>query len=230
MSVEIPIMKSDIDKALPILGKPSEPLPQLIKALRLPAGLANVLPSNIQKDPAVTRDISSLINKYADQIINGISASFEVKYISPNDVAINANKYTNGIENAAKMAKSSTIDKTGFPSMADLNNVSNAKFTPHDSGIPITDHLAPHPSDAGRGPSHFDWKQRAKEIEDQVKKRGLKQADFGVMTPNTKVSNDFSWKGYARMICTRLQATMDPSLPETCGCPPMDWKGWRIAK
>jgi hypothetical protein len=23
---------------------------------------------------------------------------------------------------------------------------------------------------------------------------------------------------------------MDPALPETCGCPPMDWSGWRIAK
>ena len=50
------------------------------------------------------------------------------------------------------------------------------------------------------------------------------------MPNNTKVSNEFSWKGYARMICTRLQATMDPSLPETCGCPAMDWPGWRIAK
>jgi len=49
------------------------------------------------------------------------------------------------------------------------------------------------------------------------------------MKPDTKVSNDFSWKGYTRMMCTRLQATMDPSLPETCGCPPMNWPGWRIA-
>jgi hypothetical protein len=84
--------------------------------------------------------------------------------------------------------------------------------------------------DAGRGPSHFDWKQRSKEIEAQIKKRGLKQSDFGILPQGTKVSNDFSWKGYVRMICTRLQATMDPALPETCGCPPMDWKGWRIAK
>ena len=94
----------------------------------------------------------------------------------------------------------------------------------------VTDPLAMLPMEAGRGnASHFDWKQRSKEIEDQVKKRGLRPVDFGI---NPKIhdsdrSRDFSWKGYAKMICTRLQATMDPSLPETCGCPPLDWKGWR---
>ena len=90
--------------------------------------------------------------------------------------------------------------------------------------------MAAMPQDAGRGASTFDWKNRAKEIEAQVKKRGLNPTDFGIMPLNTTVSNDFSWKGYTRMMCTRLQATMDPSLPETCGCPPMEWQGWRISK
>jgi len=234
MAVEIPIMKNDIDKALPILGKPSEPLPQLIKTLRLPAGLANALPSNVQNDPNTMQQINSLINKYADQIINGISASFSVKYTSANEAALGAGhghghgQHT-GIyeENHGAIAKASKVDKTGFPSMADLNNVSNTKFMPMDTGIPITDRLAPLPMDAGRAPAHFDWKQRAKEIEDQVKKRGLRSSDYGIMAKGTKLSNEFSWKGYARMICTRLQADADPGLPETCGCPPMDWKGWR---
>ena len=229
MAVEIPIMKNDIEKALPILGKPSEPLPQLIKTLQLPAGLANALPSNVQKDPDTMREISNLVNKYADQIVNGVSASFSVKYTSPNEATL-GHSHPKYDEPQNMKAKGSTIDKTGFPSLADLDNVTNTKFIPSDSGAPVTDHLAPKPMDAGRGPSLFDWKQRAKEIEDQVKKRGLNPNDFGIMPKNSKISNDFSWKGYARMICTRLQATMDPGLPETCGCPPMDWKGWRIAK
>jgi hypothetical protein len=216
MEVEIPIKKNDLDKAFPILGKPSEPLPQLIKTLRLPAGLANALPSNLQKDPATTREISSLIDKYADQIVNGISATFQVSY-SPH-------------ASESDLAQSSTIATSGFPSETDLNNACQGKLNPLDMARPITDRLAPTPMDAGRGPSHFDWKQRSKEIEAQIKKRGLKQSDFGIMPQGTKVSDDFSWKGYARMICTRLQASMDPALPETCGCPPMDWKGWRIAK
>lgn len=217
MSVEIPIMKKDIEKALPILGKPSEPLPRLIKTLNLPAGLGNMLPSNVRKDPDTMREISKLVDKYGDTVVNGISASFEVKYTSPREAE-------------KERAKNSTVELTGFPSVMDLDNVTNSKFIPMDNGIPITDRMAPTPMDAGRGPSHFDWKERAKQIEDQVKRRGLKPEDFGIMTKDRKVSDDFSWKGYTKMICTRLQATMDPALPETCGCPPMDWKGWRIAK
>ena len=217
MPVEIPVMKKDIDNAFPILGKPSEPLPQVISTLGLPPGLANLLPSNVQKDPNTMREINKLVDKYADTIVNGVSASFSVKYTSPREA-----------EKAR--ALNSTIDKTGFPSAADLDNACNNKFTPAGGDEAVTDKLAPKPTDAGRGPSHFDWKQRAKEIEAQVKKRGLNPNDFGIMPDNTKVSNDFSWKGYTRMICSRLQTTMDPSLPETCGCPPMDWSGWRIAK
>lgn len=217
MPVEIPIMKKDIDNAFPILGKPDQPLPQVIRTLGLPPGLANLLPPNIQNDPNTVREINKLVDKYADTIVNGVSASFAVKYTSPREA-----------EKARAMA--STVDKSGFPSKADLDNACNTKFMPNGGDIPVTDRLAPKPQDAGRGPSHFDWKARSKQIEDQVKKRGLNPNDFGIMPGNTKVSNEFSWKGYARMICTRLQATMDPALPETCGCPPMDWSGWRIAK
>lgn len=214
---QIPIMKNDIENAFPNLGKPDEPLPQIIKTLGLPPGLANILPSNVQNDPNTTREINNLVNKYADTIVNGISASFAVKYTSPREA-----------EKARALA--STIEKTGFPSSADLDNACNTKFMPDGGVAPVTDRFAPTPQDAGRGPSQFDWEQRAREIEAQVKKRGLKPSEFGIMPGNKKVSKDFSWKGYARMICTRLQATMDPSLPETCGCPPMDWSGWRIAK
>lgn len=207
---EIPIAKADVDKALPILGKPSEPLPQLVKTMNLPQGISNMLPSSMTKDPETMTYIRDLVNKYADTITNGISATFQVKYTPPSE-----------------RKGGSTVNQTGFPSLFDLNNASNVKFTPEDTGHPVTDRMAPKPSDAGRGPSHFDWKQRAKEIEDQVKKRGLNPADYGIMPKGSNVSNEFSWKGYAKMICTRLQATMDPALPETCGCPPLDWKGWR---
>jgi hypothetical protein len=210
--MEIPIAKADIEKALPLLGKPSEPLPQLVKSWNLPPGIANLLPSNLQKDPTTMNEIRTLMDKYADTIANGISATFEVKYTAPHE---------------RQTKTPSTVDQTGFPSVLDLDRISNQQFMPATHGAPVTDRLASTPLEAGRGPSHFDWKQRAKEIENQVKKRGLKPAEFGIMPPNTKVSKEFSWKGYAKMICTRLQATMDPGLPETCGCPPMDWKGWR---
>lgn len=225
LPTEVPILKSDLDSAFPVLGKPSEPLPQLIRALQLPPELANLLPPNVRKDRETTRQIAKLVDKYADTIVNGISARFEVAYTPP------------ALSEKARRAHS-TIDKIGFPSLADLENVSQAKFMPKDTGRAVTDRLAALPYEAGRGPSssssspsvapaRFDWKERARQIEDQIRKRGLRPADYGVMPREQKVSNDFSWKGYAKMMCTRLQATMDPALPETCGCPPMDWKGWR---
>ena len=204
---EIPIMKSDIDKALPILGNPSEPLPQVLRSLQLPEGWANAIPSSLQKDPQTIEQVRTLIDKYGQQFINGVSATFQVKYTPPNQQS------------------NCTVDQSGFPSASDLDNVSNAQFIPMDQGG-ITDQLAQRPHEGGRGPARFDWKLRAKEIENQVKQRGLNPSDFGI-TGITNPSKDFSWKGYARMICTRLQSTMDPGLPETCGCPPLDWKGWR---
>ena len=233
---DVPIMKSDLDRAFPILGNLNEPLPQIIKQFHLPPGLANALPSNVQKDPQTMREISSLVDKYADTIVNGLSASFSVKYTSPREAEAGGQGLRSmkgrmhGLspyeDDEMPLQRKSTIDRTGFPSLSDLDNITNAKFTPLGSD-PVTDHLAERPCDAGRGPSHFDWKERAKQIEGQVHKRGLKPTDYGIMPKGTKVSNDFSWRGYAKMICTRLQASMDPGLPETCGCPPMDWKGWR---
>lgn len=218
MSTEIPILKSDIDKAFPILGKPSEPLPQIIQSLKLPAGLGNLLPSNLQNDPNTNREISKLIDKYGDQVVNGVSASasFTVKYMSPREADI------------AKVEQSA-VANTGFPSITELSNISNqGHFQPTDQGQ-VTDQYAQKPGDAGRGPGKFDWKTRAFQIVDQIKKRKLNPSDFGIIPDGTRVSDDFSWQGYARMICTRLQATMDPALPETCGCPPMNWKGWHVA-
>ena len=105
----IPIMKSDVDKAYPILGKPSDPLPNLIKTYGLSPELANLLPPNLQKDPETTREINRLVDKYMDTIVNGVSASFNVKYTSPREAK-------KGSNNNCSMEKghllSSTIDKT----------------------------------------------------------------------------------------------------------------------
>lgn len=228
---EIPIKSSDVKNMLRMLGDMSQPLPQLIQENKLPQGLGNLLPSSAQQDPETMRQINKLVDKYADQIVKGVSASFTVRYEPPKEPCAKPTDPTarpKGPKAATKAPKESTVAHTGFPSLFDLQSASQQQFMPYDSGA-VTDPMAPTPQEAGRGPSHFDWKQRVKEIEDQVKKRGIRPEDVGMMPPNTKVSSDFSWKGYARMICTRLQATMDPALPVTCGCPPMDWKGWRIA-
>jgi len=191
---EVPITQEDLKKSFRALGKPNEPLPQLVHSMNLSPALNNLLPSNAQNDSETTKEIRSLLQTYGNQLMGA-----------------------------------STVSTTGFPSAEDLHRVAQGSSA-ETHGDFITDVLAAYPIDAGRGAAHFDWKARAKEVESQIKKRGLNEKEFGVMPKNAAVSKDFSWKGYTRMICQRLQATLDPALPETCGCPPMDWKGWRISK
>ena len=200
---DILITQNDIKTAFKIISTPNSSTADALSTL----GIQNITSGTSSTNPKAISNANKLVDRLTDKIIKGVTASFNVSY-------------------PANTVGPSSIDQTGFPSMGDLDNVSNAKFTPSDAGM-ITDPLASTPMDAGRQKaSHFDWKQRAKEIEDQVKKRGLRPEDFGI-TGIQNPSKEFSWKGYARMICTRLQATMDPALPVTCGCPPMDWKGWR---
>jgi len=77
--------------------------------------------------------------------------------------------------------------------------------------------------------SRFDWKKRASSICEQIKLRGLEPEDFGCISKDSLMSPAYSWRGHTKMVCGRLAATMDPSLPVTCGCPPPNWKGWSLS-
>jgi hypothetical protein len=74
---------------------------------------------------------------------------------------------------------------------------------------------------------HFDWKERSKQITDQIRKRNMNPANFGALNGNVQVSPNFSWKGYTQMLCTRLTASYDTGLAVACGCPPIEWLGWQ---
>ncbi len=159
-----------------------------------------------------------------------------VKYTSKRDLEI---------EKARAESAKSTVASTGFPSDTDLQAIADGDMTPlasaynsHNVGAPnggvagaVTDRLATaDPRNGGRGAESqattFDWKTRAKHIEAQIRKRGYPDTAYGLMPPNATVSAEFSWKGYAKMLCSRLQANMDTGLAQACGCPPNGWKGW----
>jgi hypothetical protein len=73
----------------------------------------------------------------------------------------------------------------------------------------------------------LDWKQKSQQIVEQIRRRGMNPLQFGALPETAEVSSDFSWRGYARMICTRLNASMDPGLAVTVGCPSENWSGWK---
>jgi hypothetical protein len=41
------------------------------------------------------------------------------------------------------------------------------------------------------------------------------------------VGPNFSWRGYSKMVCSRIATIYDTGAPEACGCPPPTWAGWR---
>jgi hypothetical protein len=217
LTAEVPIHAADIQSVLPILGKLSEPLPQILKHFDLPAGLANMLPAGVANDPEIARQANTLIQKYANDFFEGASASvaFRINYLSPRTV---------DIAKARSKAAHSEVDSTGFPSDTDLAAVAGIPAEQSNAPIAVTDPFAQDPRAEARTPAHFDWKERVRHIVDQVHKRGFTDKQFGLLPINAHVAPDFSWKGYAKQICTRLLATTDPDLPVACGCPPPDWK------
>lgn len=95
----------------------------------------------------------------------------------------------------------------------------------------VTQSLAAGGDGTGGSPSkapQLDWKNRSKQICDQVKRRGLNPEDYGCMQNTSDVGQTFSFRGYAKMICARLATNYDPGIPELCGCPPPTWAGWRL--
>lgn len=182
----IPIFKSDMDKFLPVMGRPTEPLPDLIRE----SGLA---------------DYEAASKKVLDQILNKLDQIGLSMAAKPKDKVFMT---------AGSQAPGSTF--VAFP----RGEMESATATLE------VNRLENRNSPAGK-PAKVDWRKKSAEICEQIRKRGLNPKDFGCMDPSKVVSQDFSWRGNARMVCTRLLTTPDPGLPETCGCPPLDWPGWR---
>jgi hypothetical protein len=73
----------------------------------------------------------------------------------------------------------------------------------------------------------FNWKRRVQEITENIRRVNMDPKDFGCLERGAVVSPEFSWRGHAKMICSRLASAADPGIPEQMGCPPVSWKGWR---
>jgi hypothetical protein len=202
LPAQVPVKAQDIENALPLLQTTSQPLPNVIQQIS----------DGEYGDPNdLVGTIKSFLNSAKDMLSTS-NFSFSVNYAQP-----------------TPMATTSTLTDTGFPSPYDINQVSAApSLTNILSPDSISDMWAMDPRAEGRTESvgSFDWKKRASDITSQIEKRGMNPADFGAMSSDTKVSKGFSWKGYTKMICTRLQATSEANLDEMCGCPSSSWRGW----
>jgi hypothetical protein len=69
--------------------------------------------------------------------------------------------------------------------------------------------------------------ERLDVLEARIRSVGLNPEDYGCLVDTSSVGKEFSWRGHAKMVCSRLSANADPGAPEQMGCPPVSWKGWR---
>jgi hypothetical protein len=200
----IPIKEKDYKNFLPSLGKSSGPIGSLITD--------NRSSDNNQSAPT---NPTEFLDKYLDKIINGISFS----YTSPNDVA-----KQKALASYAKSFESSQLNPRAS-SVSGSRGEFDAKIRRLDA-FENGGSVRP-PSHMSANASSFDWKKRAKSITENIERAGLNPGDYGCLEDISSVGKEFSWRGYTKMVCSRLSANADPGAPEQMGCPPVSWKGWR---
>jgi hypothetical protein len=228
---DVPIMESDVKNALPTLGDVKKSLPNVIKDIK----------KDNYGDGSAMNTIAKFLTSYGPQIIENSSLKMDLSLgYNPQ-----AQQQIKGKKPVQKKKVKSTLTDTGFPSNDDLDMVAsgsdlNEMAEGNMMGNPdATDPYAMDPRAEGRTPepsrlfpvntnpsAPFDWKQRVSDIIGQIQRRGLNPGDYGALPSTSNVSKEFSWKGYTKMICTRLMAAQPNRLDEMCGCPPSQWKGW----
>ena len=214
---DVPILKSDLDLALPILGDSSKPLPQQIVNAGLPPYIVNLFPNGLSADDtAQLNAFRQILEKYGKQNPSAFTQVFS-KVFNINNDGFTSGSGSGSSRDASLMSmNNSQLMQTG----GSMSGESDPPALDYElRGLPGIN--KPIPEQPG-----FNWKERARTIGKRIAMRGLNPKDFGVIGDTEEVSIHYSWRGYAKMICSRLMNTMDPGLPEYCGCPPYNWNGW----
>jgi hypothetical protein len=195
---QIPISQSDYDAFLPSLGSGSAGPGGLLFNNGY-STLSSLFNSYQLGDLSGAKLAETLFNTYGDNLVNGLSYNVSLSYTSPNET-------TKEVAKALYRGEfQDTID--GFEEVEGFADMPLASLNKSNKG--------------------FNWKDKCSQLYSALKRMSLDPGDFGCLEPNTQVSPDYSWRGNAKMICTRAATHYDPALPEQIGCPPVGWKGWR---
>jgi len=238
---DIPILVKDYNNFLPAIGSTNTGIAGLLSESGYPT-LASLFNGFTQGDITNSEINNHLLHSYAKALINGLSYKFDISYTSANEVearkaeAIKA-AYDSG-DTAADIGMQMKMH-TGHPRtmhgsrgafdshvrQMDLNGfeMDSQGYSRPSSGS------ASAPSGGSEGSGGFDWKGRAEKIFDNVKRAGMNPYDYG-MDENVyanAINTDFSWRGYTKMVCSRLGTNAEQGMAEKMGCPPASWIGWR---
>jgi hypothetical protein len=236
----VPIYVNDIKKALPVLGNPTDPLPTLLKKNNLPPAVASLFPGGLSaKDTEQAVQINNIVKGYMNNLFEGASwgVNLMFQYDNPKVLKLKADAansaspplITDGLPGVSNSSPSNPSPLNPSPSnphqpIASSVNTNDTTDPSYSLGLPgLSSRFQIAPLESG----HLDWKKRTQEIKEQVRRRGLQPSDFGALPDNVEVSNEFSWRGHAHMMCSRLNSTMDPGLGVSVGCPATNWPGWK---
>ena len=242
---DVPFMKADIDTFLPAMKNMNTPLPNLIKESGASSYLNSLFPMFGAGDVSGANLAKKFFSDYSDTIFNNLSWDLSLHYVGKAEQDV-ANNYADAARDL-KFANqdsgvSGTLEKGLSGAPAHSYRGAMASVVQSMTGVPTTAGGASrHPTasvqhpgasvqheGSANSPASFDWKERSKQICQQINARGFKPYDFGCLEdPDNMRHESFSWRGYAKMICNRLSTIYDPSVPFLCGCPPPTWPGWR---
>jgi hypothetical protein len=247
---EIPITLSDYKAFLPFVDindpttNMNNPLPKLLSATGASSALANLFPYYFNGDLSGAQLAQELFKKYASNLFTDVGYTVNVnmnkksdserkvteelaKALARGTLGDNSNlafSDTDNDGNSYGKAPASSVSGMFNNIIQSLTGVKDAKDAKGgSSGVTVKTAAGSAPA----APAHFDWKNRSQEICDQVTKRGLNAYDYGCLNNPEDVGDNFSYRGYAKMVCSRLETNYDPSIPGLCGCPPPTWPGWR---
>lgn len=211
---DIPITVNDYAKFLPALGNSSAGIGGLLSDNGLGA-LSNLFNAYDVGDASGAQVAAALFQTYAKQMGDGLS--FNLSYTSPNELAKNqalatyAKAYSTAISGSAAQGSARGEFERTIQSLDAFENGTGSRPSTEIPG----------------NPGKFDWKARADAITQNISRAGMNPADFGCLEKGAAVSPGYSWRGHAKMVCSRLATNADPAIPEQMGCPPVSWKGWR---
>jgi len=237
---DIPILVKDYNNFLPAIGSTNTGIAGLLSQSGYPT-LASLFNAFSQGDITNSEINNHLLHSYARALINGLSYKFDISYTSANEVearkaeAIKA-AYDSG-DTAADIGMQMKMH-TGHPRtmhgsrgafdshvrQMDLNG-----FERDSQGYSRPSSSASAGGQGAEGSGGFDWKGRAEKIFDNVKRAGMNPYDYGMDEDvyANAINSDFSWRGYTKMVCSRLATNAEQGMAEKMGCPPASWIGWR---
>jgi hypothetical protein len=219
----IPILMKDYQNFLPALGSNSAGIAGILSKSGN-KNLSSLFNSYDAGDISGSEIAAALFEKYADDLLKGLSYNVNISYTSQNEVS-KEQAIASALDSKRALSLSSTEDGLLHPGLDGFRGDFDKTVRELDMGSDLS--VRP-PTKAPTQIGSFNWKERAEQITENIRRARLDPADYGCLAKGSQVSMDYSWRGHSKMICSRLATHSDPGIPEQMGCPPVSWKGWRI--